>query len=328
VYGIPGFESGASTEKFVFDEHISEDEAIDIAAKSFNVVATSALRLDTERDDSFRLDTTEGVRVLKIAHPADQVGVIDLQLRAMKYVNQTDPSLPIQKIVTTPQGGSSLILSSGRAACMLEWLEGDLLLGATTGPHELAALGDTLGRVSKALDGYGNPDAARLSAWEIRTVPRLKTLLQEVPNDAAAEAIERFTARVVPELDRLPRQVIHNDFNPGNVLVDANDPAFVVGVLDFGDVIYSLRAADLAIGLSYQVYPFDHPWDELAPMIDAFVKRVPLSDLERSLLPTLVIGRFAERVLINQWIAIQENEPWQRYEATTAALAALLTLEA
>jgi hydroxylysine kinase len=326
VYGIPGFESGGAAESFDF-EHLSEEAAIGIASRHFGIAATSALRLDTERDDSFRLETADGIKVLKVAHPADSIGTIEVQLRAVRYVEQVDASLPLQRIVETPSGRLCLSLPGGRVACMLEWLPGDLLRFATTGPHELAALGDALGRLSKALVGYTNPDAARLSAWELRTVPRLTTILKEVPDAAAAEAIDRYNARVVPRIHELPLQVVHNDFNPGNVLVDPADPAFVVGILDFGDVIYSFRVADLAIALSYQVFPFGHGWDELAPMIEAFERHVPLSDFERELLPTLVGARFAQRILINQWLSLQDHEPRDDYDEIVGALADLLTLE-
>ena len=326
MYGIPGFESGGSAEEFDF-EHLDETAALEIADVWFAITATSATRLDTERDDTFRIETAHGDRVLKIAHPADTIAMVDLQLGALKHAERADASLPLQRIIETPGGGLALMLPSGRVACMLEWLPGELLLDAQTGPAELAGLGDTLGRLSKAMSGYLNPDAARLNAWELRTVPRLATILKDVPNAPAAEAIDRFNARVVPHLSELPMQVVHNDFNPGNVLVDASVPGFVTGILDFGDVIYSMRVADLAIALSYQLFPFGHNWRDLAPMIEAFERHVPLSELERSLLPTLVAGRFAQRILINQWLSVQEDDPWDQYEYITSTLAALLDLE-
>jgi hydroxylysine kinase len=327
VYGIPGFESGDEVEDLDFPR-MSEDEAIAVSDVWFGVTAGSAVRLHTERDDSFRLTTMHGERVLKVAHPSDSGAAIDFQLRALQHAAKADHSLPLQRIVTTPGGGLWLDIPNGRVARMLEWLPGELLLNATTGPNELAALGDALGRLSKALSTFPDEDAHHLSAWDLPTVPRLATLLVALPDDAVGTAIERFTSRVAPRLDQLPKQVIHNDFNPGNVLVDRNDPGYVTGILDFGDVVYSLRVADLAVALSYQLSPLQHNWLDLAPMIAAFERRVPLTDLERDVLLDLVAARFAQRILVNGWLERNGQDRASQHDANVSALTALLNLEA
>jgi Ser/Thr protein kinase RdoA (MazF antagonist) len=326
VYGVPGFETSEDQEEFDF-EHLSEDEALEISDVWFNTAADAAERLDTERDDSFRLQTTHGDRVLKVAHPADTSAFIDRQLRAVEHARRADRSLPLQRIFKTPGGGLWLGLPSGRVARMLEWIPGDLLLDVPTGATELAALGDALGRLTKALSTFADDGDERPSAWDLQTVPRLATLLAAFPSDTVGEAIGRYNEHVLPRIVELPLQVIHNDFNPGNVLVDANDPRFVVGILDFGDVVQSFRVADLAVALSYQLYPLRHNWMDVAPMIEAFDGHVRLTEAERSVLPDLVAARFAQRILINSWTAQSENESYDEYDTVVATLAALLNLE-
>ncbi len=326
MHGVPGFEASEDAEDFDF-EHLTEDEALEISDVWFNVAADAAERLDTERDDSFRLQTRHGDRVLKVAHPADTSAFIDRQLRAVEHARRADRSLPLQRIITTPGGGLWLDLPSGRVARMLDWIPGDLLLDVPTGAAELAALGDALGRLSTALRTFVDDGGARPSAWDLQTVPRLATLLAAYPNDTVREAITRYNQRVVPRIGELPLQVIHNDFNPGNVLVDAGDPRFVVGILDFGDVVRSFRVADLAVALSYQLYPLRHNWLGVAPMVDAFDRQVRLTEAERSVLADLVAARFAQRILINSWAAQGENDTYDEYDTIVATLAALLNLE-
>jgi Ser/Thr protein kinase RdoA (MazF antagonist) len=326
MHGVPGFETSENPEEFEF-EHLTEDEALEISDVWFNVPADSAERLDTERDDSFRLQTRHGDRVLKVAHPADTTSFIDRQLRAMEHARRADHSLPLQRIIVTPGGGLWLDLPSGRVARTLKWIPGDLLLDTPTGATELAALGDALGRLTKALSTFTDDGDERPSAWDLQTVPRLATLLAEYPSDAVGEAISRYNERVLPRVAELPLQVIHNDFNPGNVLVDATNPRFVVGILDFGDVVRSFRVADLAVALSYQLFPLRHNWTDIAPMIEAFDRRVRLTDAERSVLLDLVAARFAQRILINSWAARSENGTYDAYETVVATLAALLNLE-
>ena len=327
MYGVPGFETTDDVEELAFDR-VDEAEAISIASTGFNLEAFSAVRLETERDDSFRLATDHGERVLKVAHPADEVSMVGLQLRALEFASREDRTLPLQRLVRTTYGGPLHILSNGRVSWMYHWMPGTLLRDAAEGPDQFDALGTTLGRLSKSLRKFDAEDSLRLSAWDLQTVPRLSTLLAVFPNDAVAEAINRFNRRVEPRLHELPTQVIHGDFNPGNVLVDPGGPEFVVGILDFGDLVYSLRVADLAVALSYQISPLRHTLANVGPMIAAFDRQVNLTTVELDVLPDLVAARFAQRILVNSWLAQNGAERDNQHDANLSALTALLNLEA
>lgn len=327
MYGVPGFETSEDVEELAFDR-IDENEAMTIASMGFNVEAFSAVRLDTERDDSFRLTTEHGDRVLKVAHPADEVSMVSLQLRALEFAAKEDRTLPLPRLVRTTYGGPLHILPSGRVSWMYHWMPGTLLRDAAEGADQIDALGTTLGRLSKSLRKFNAEDTLRTSAWDLQTVPRLSRLLAIFPNDAVSEAITRFNTRVEPRLGELPTQVIHGDFNPGNVLVEPDGAEFVVGILDFGDLMYSLRIADLAVALSYQISPLRHTLANVAPMIDAFDRQVHLTDLELDVLPDLVASRFAQRILVNSWLTQNGTERDNQHDANVSALTALLNLEA
>jgi hydroxylysine kinase len=327
VYGVPGFETGETHESHAFDR-IDEREAISIARSGFEVQSHSAVRLETERDDSFRLTTGQGDRVLKVAHPADDAAVIATPLRALQHAAKADPGLPLQRLVRTTTGEPLHLLPDGRVCWMFEWMPGTLLRDAAADPSQFELLGTVLGRLSRALRGFVPEFVPRLSAWDLQTVPRLAALLALFPDDSVAEAIRRFTVRVEPRLPELPTQVIHNDFNPGNVLVDPGGPEFVVGILDFGDVVHSLRVADLAIALCYQLAPLHHGYPDVEPMIAAFDRQVRLTSAERDVLPDLVAARFAQRILINAWLAHNGSERDNSHDANVSALTTLLDLEA
>jgi hydroxylysine kinase len=326
VYGVPGFETSEDVEELAFDR-IDETQAIAIAGMGFNVEADSAVRLDTERDDSFRLTTEHGDRVLKVAHPADEISMVGLQLRAMEFAAKEDGTLPLPRLVRTTYGGPLHILPNGRVSWMYHWMPGTLLRDAAEGADQFEALGTTLGRLSKSLRKFNAEGSLRLSAWDLQSVPRLSMLLTIFPNGAVQEAIARFNARVAPRLGELPMQVIHGDFNPGNVLVDPGGPEFVVGILDFGDLMHSLRIADLAVALSYQISPLRHTLANVVPMVDAFDRQVHLTDLELDVLPDLVAARFAQRILVNGWLTKNGTERDNQHDANVSALTALLDLE-
>jgi hydroxylysine kinase len=325
VHGIPGFESGDEAEEVSFPA-ITGERAIAIADEVYGISATRARRLETERDDTFRLTTADGDVVLKAAHPADTAAALDLQVQAVQHAARADAALPLQRILPS-RSGELTPETGGRVVRLLSWMPGTELLHARPDDAQLALLGTALGRLSLALRDFEHPVAHHVYAWDLLQAPRRRALLDRFPNEAASIALDRFDRNVAPRLHELPRQVIHNDFNPGNVLVDAADPAYVAGILDFGDVVHSARVADLAVAICYQLFPLEREWSTVLPLIEGFDRIVPLKTVEIAVLADLVAVRFAQRALINEWLALKDEsharDPKFRRQ-NFAALAAFL----
>ena len=73
-----------------------------------NEAGTASLtaHLDSERDQNFRLRTTDGRDyVLKIANPAEERSVTNLQTEVLRHVASRDPSLPIPRIFFVARDG-------------------------------------------------------------------------------------------------------------------------------------------------------------------------------------------------------------------------------
>lgn len=308
MHGIPGFE--VDGERVVTRVPLSESDALRVVTESYGLDAISAQRLETERDDSFAIETLDARFVLKVAHPADDPAGLDFQTRALAYAQNKDAALPLQRIVAAEDGTLTPVLTAqhDRMARLFDWLPGDLLLDSTPDDAQLAALGGSLGRLTVALDGFEHPASRRPFAWDLAQFSRLEVLAERFPHGDVREVFRRFYDVVSPRLDELPRQVIHNDFNPGNVLVDAGRADFVTGILDFGDVIHTVRVADVAVALCYQLFPFERSWSGIQPFLEAYERRVPLTGPERDLLKVLVACRFGQRVLINEWLSLDDDD--------------------
>jgi Ser/Thr protein kinase RdoA (MazF antagonist) len=324
VYGIPGFEGGGQEPAAV--KPLGEADAIEIAADHYELVVVQATRLDTERDDTFRLDAAGGTFVLKIAHPADTRQALDLETQAVAYATRADAALPLPRILPSTNGDFAPALANhgGRLARLLSWLPGTPLHETAPTDEQVGELGRTLGHLTLALRGFEHPAAHRSFAWDVVQFPALAAINAEVGNELTTEVFRRFAALVAPKLDALPRQVVHNDFNTGNVLVDPTGPRFVTGIIDFGDVVHTARIGDLAVGLSYQIFPLGRTWDEVEPFIEAYRMVVSLEPLELDVLRDLVAVRFAQRILIYQWM--QRGDPAALDFATQGNLAALESL--
>ncbi len=102
--------------------------------------------------------------------------------------------------------------------------------------------------------------------------------------------------------EALPRQVIHNDFNPHNVLVDGDTGERVTGVIDFGDMVVGPRVQDLAVALAYQIER-GGGLDLADALLAGYAEHIAIGDDEAAILPAMVAARMAMTIVIGEWRA-------------------------
>jgi Ser/Thr protein kinase RdoA (MazF antagonist) len=270
--------------------------AVVALAEHWGIEGRDLTRLDTERDDTFRAETPDGVVILKIAHPNDPPALIDLQSRAMEHARAADPGIPLQQVVRTRDDALAADVD-GRTARVLTWLDGDVMPDLQQSPALLHDAGRMVGRLNLALAEFEHPAADRALSWDL---PHLPDLRSHATEPLHLEVIDRFAAEVSPALAALPHQVTHNDGHPGNVLVDPANPDAVSGILDFGDAVRTARVCDLAVALAYLVPDAPRPWPDVDAFTAGFESVVPLSGAEHEQLPMLIAARTIMRSVINQ----------------------------
>lgn len=295
-------------------EPLGSDSARAALREHWGIDAAGLTRLDTERDDTFRA----GDVLLKVAHPADDPVVIEMQSAAMTHVAQTDPGIPVQRVVPALDGALSATVA-GRTARVLTWLDGDLVDDQDLPPGFFGTAGRMLGRLNRALSDFRHPGADRDLAWDL---PHLPDLRPHVTDPFHREVIDRFETETLPALAQLPHQVIHNDAHPGNLLVDG---ARLTGILDFGDAVHSARICELAVALTYLVPDGPRPWPEVDALTAGFVAEVPLSETEFQQLPMLMAARTIMRTVINQSLHRDaHSDPYGFYAANDRKLRLIL----
>jgi Ser/Thr protein kinase RdoA (MazF antagonist) len=265
---------------------VDEVDVVALLRDAYGLEPRTLTRLDTERDDTFRVDLDAGVVLAKVAHPADAPELLELQDAALEAAHD----LPVPVLRRTLDGRASAALDD-RLLRVLSWVPGEI-----AGENlPLAAGGALLGRLSAALRDVDLPAGDRLLAWDLRHVPALAEYTDE---PLLVDAIARFAAEISPDLDAQPRQLVHNDFHPWNVLIDASGE--ISGVLDFGDVVRTPRVCDVGVALGYLI-PDDGPGAAVREaFVAGFESVVPLTEVERRLLPGLVAGRELQRIIINE----------------------------
>ncbi len=153
----------------------STDEAEAFARRAFDIEA-SAHPLDSERDQNFCLRAKDGSEwVLKIANPAENREVLDLQTQALMHIAQVDPSLPIPRVKATPDGAlfHEIHGADGRQsiARVLSFLPGQLLEHATVHPALARDVGAMAARLARALRGFFHPAARHELLWDLTQAP-------------------------------------------------------------------------------------------------------------------------------------------------------------
>ena len=284
--------------------------AADIALDQFGVQGASQ-PLVSERDQNFRLQCPDGKRyVLKISNQAEQFDVIDCQSKALLHVQSENPALPLPRVIPALDGAlNGIAVHNGQAHFirLLSWLDGSVLQEAAAGPLLARRMGGFLAQLGIALRNFDHPGAGLPLLWDMKRAAALRDLIGCIGEPAlgrmVADTLDRFVMQVKPVLDTLRTQVIHNDMNPGNVLIDEREPERISGLIDFGDLTKSPLVIDLAVAASYQLDAGDDPLAGVLPMISGYHAVEPLLDTEMALLTDLIRTRLVTSLLIGAYRA-------------------------
>src|SRR5262245_63130307 len=79
-------------------------EATRILRRLYDMEGT-VTRLATEKDDTFRVDTSDGPHsVLKVSNPREKVAEIDFQITLVQHVAHTDATIPVPAFIRDKDG--------------------------------------------------------------------------------------------------------------------------------------------------------------------------------------------------------------------------------
>jgi len=169
----------------------------------------------------------------------------------------------------------------------------------------LRNVGGFLANLVLALRGFTHPAASYYLLWDLKQAAKLKRYLHHVPDQEhqqlAGYFLDRFEQKVLPEISKLRTQVVHNDFAPNNILVAEDDPGKIVGIIDFGDMIHSMLASDLAVAIAQILVGEEDPVEFAGEIIAAYHEIIPLEPGELNLLYDLIATRLTMLNVIANW---------------------------
>jgi 4-aminobutyrate aminotransferase-like enzyme/Ser/Thr protein kinase RdoA (MazF antagonist) len=306
-----------------------------LSAQAFLIVGR-AEALPSERDQNFRVTRPDGASfVLKIANATESLEVLELQEAALEHLARTAPSVAFPRVCRSAAGDSIIRAAdaSGREhfVRMLTWVPGVVL--AEVRPHTealLTSLGRLVGETNRAFQGFSHPAERRPLQWDPLGTPWISDALGKFDDPRRRAVVERVIARfqshVAPAAAQLRQQVIHNDWNDYNVLVSPtrSGKREAVGVVDFGDMVWSPVVADLAVACAYAMLGKPDPLAAAAAIVRGFHEVLPLAEAEIDALLDLIRARLAVSVTMaacqaaaapgNDYLLISQRQAWSLIE--------------
>lgn len=263
--------------------------------------------LSSERDETFLLTAEDGDEfVLKIANPAEDPAALAFQDGALLHLQKQAPAVPVPRLVLTRNGITSHTLSTAegpRIVRMLTFLRGELQYLTPGTEQQSHNVGKALAELDLGLRDYaGRPPAGKLM-WDISHTLDLARILDHVASErrAQVEQVLQEFERAKPAIDGLTRrQIIHNDFNPHNILLEPSEPERVAGIIDFGDMVHAPLVNDVSVALSYHLATPN--WSaRMAAFLEGYHASRPLEAAEMELVPILAKARLAMSLIIAEW---------------------------
>ena len=238
----------------------------------YSLSAATIQPLAGEVDLNFRVLAEDGEQyTLKISRPHGNRRQADFEAAVMEHL--AGKSLPFATPVSV---GPVVELAEGRLMRLQSWVPGRMLDDVNPITAELRQQwGAVAGQLSAALADFTHPDAPTDYKWNPSQTLDCRPLGRYFFNaqrDLANYFWDRFENYALPVLASLPRQVIYADAHEHNLLVDE---AGICGVIDFGDVIYSHAANELAIACAYAGMHVVDPLRAMAEVIAGYARHLP-----------------------------------------------------
>jgi len=310
-----------------------------LAAREFLIIGR-AEALPSERDQNFRILTADGEAfVLKIANATESRDILEFQNAALEHLARKRPSVAVPRVCRSVSGESIIQATGGggrqHLVRMLAWVPGEVLADAKPQTEALLeSLGRRVAETNHGFVGFSHSAMRRPFPWNLMGTPWIAGELWRFEDARRRALVERVLARfadaVAPRLGTLRQQVIHGDWNDYNVVVGPPEIAAreVVGVVDFGDMVWSPVVADLAVACAYAMLGKPDPIGAAAVIVRGFHGTMPLEDGEREVLLDLIRSRLAISLTMaacqsaaapdNDYLKISQDQAWELLERLDA----------
>lgn len=302
----------------------SPADAAQLAREHYNLTA-NANSLPSERDQNFLLQTQSGERfVLKIANATEQRTLLEAQNQVMRHLSERVTFCP--RVLLTNRGDDMTTIKSQAGEShfvrLVTYLPGIPLGTLKYHSDELLLdIGHKIGQLTISLQEFEQPALHRDFHWDLANGLRIirqnaKLILDASLRDSIQHLVEDFEKHTAPLLPALSQSIVHNDANDFNLLAGGGKDVYtrnqsMVGLIDFGDMVYSYTISDLAVAIAYAILRKSDPLAAAAQVVRGYHEaRLPSEDELR-----VLFGLVKMRLCMSVCIAAEQqaNQPENAY---------------
>ena len=259
--------------------------------------------LPSERDQNFLVSTTAGKKlVMKIVNAAEDRDLTDAQNKALIHASSRLAFTP--QLVATIDGASMSEVQAETGTHhvrVVTYLEGVPLaqVKLKTTPL-LNDIGKKLGAFDKVFEEFNHNAFHRDFHWDIangvRVVSDYLSLVQDRElRQSISSFVDEFQVNFCLVSQELRKSIIHADANDHNVIIRDER---VVGLIDFGDMIFSYTVADPAIAIAYLILDHSDPLSVAVDVLTGYFTENSLNKAEVELVWDLALLRLCMSVCL------------------------------
>ncbi|MCW2898272.1 MAG: srkA [Streptosporangiaceae bacterium] len=285
---------------------LSIDVVSDTLRQGYGFAATALTRLGSDIADTFSFEAA-GARYVAKFHRIDTVTTLELfdwQGGVQQLLSAAGQ--PVPSCITAFNGHSAFARDDDQGSVAVQvmgWHAGEPLLQVTTDPPLHRRLGVTAGRFHKALQFAPLPPSLVIHDWDVRRLEeRLRDCVSRLPRSRTREicgwALDALElSRTTERLGELPAAIIHQDLNDSNILLTPQRE--VACILDFGDMTFGPRVAEVAVLAAYVSRRSEDPARAIDEVLGGFISEVAIEEAETEVVVPLVTGRLALNLASN-----------------------------
>lgn len=284
---------------------LSADEVMDIAYTLYGL-SGDFKRFTSERDQVVYVNGGPGSEyILRISGEGEPVPMLEFQNWILSYIKARDARLPVPECLPS-RNGRLLEAVSGTSynVRLMTYVAGTPTLGRRRSAALRRDIGSHLARLDLAMRGILCAPRHDNLLWDIRGAGNVRQLTKFVSDADGRKLVERTLDDLIliglPQLDKFDQQVIHNDFNPKNVLTAVGAPDRVSGIIDFGDIISGTRIIDVGVAIARHMETANAvqcAYD----IVEGYNRESQLSEHELATLFLVICGRLAIRTAVWSW---------------------------
>ena len=271
-------------------------EAEVFANKYYNIIAQGSL-LNGYDEQNFLLTNNNGEKfIMKIANDSHNIHFLDAQVKIINHLSESELSRNFQHLILNTEGEpitKIIVEEINYYIRVLTYLEGTFWIDQSNNNEKLYCnLGSFLGKMDRSLENFSHPAMHRHYTWDISTAADANKKLHHINNHEVRRIVGyflmQFETEVIPEISSLHHIYAHNDANDYNVLIDQDK---IVGLIDFGDMVYTARINNVAVACTYAMLNTIDPLQAAEKVVQGYHEICKLSEKELGLLYHLIAGR-------------------------------------